>query len=87
MHLCCFEVKLPNLKLKTRPKQLLGFSPLDIIPTEKGEKRIQENLRIKLIIQLTSGVGTVVKQLAHHPQVKGLSPAKAAGTRREEMFI
>ncbi len=26
----CFETKLPNLKLKTRPKQLLGSLPLDI---------------------------------------------------------
>ncbi len=29
-HLWCYPVKLPNLKLKTRPKQLLGFLPLDI---------------------------------------------------------
>jgi hypothetical protein len=25
MHLLCYGIKLPNLKLKTRPKQLLGF--------------------------------------------------------------
>ena len=25
-----FETKLPNLKLKTRPKQLLGSHPVDI---------------------------------------------------------
>ncbi len=30
MHLLCYGVKLPNLKLKTRPKQLLGYLPLDI---------------------------------------------------------
>jgi hypothetical protein len=30
MHLHCYGVKLPNLKLKTRPKQLLGYLPLDI---------------------------------------------------------
>jgi hypothetical protein len=32
MHLYYFETKLPNLKLKTRPKQLLGSLPLDIAP-------------------------------------------------------
>ncbi len=26
----CYTIKLPNLKLKTRPKQLLGSLPLDI---------------------------------------------------------
>jgi hypothetical protein len=31
MHLLCYGVKLPNLKLKTRPKQLLGSLPLDIV--------------------------------------------------------
>jgi hypothetical protein len=31
MHLHCCRVKLPNLKLKTRPKQLLGSLPLDIV--------------------------------------------------------
>jgi hypothetical protein len=30
MRLFCYRVKLPNLKLKTRPKQLLGPLPLDI---------------------------------------------------------
>jgi hypothetical protein len=29
MQLSCFETKLPNLMLKTRPKQLLGSLPLD----------------------------------------------------------
>jgi hypothetical protein len=29
MHLCCYEVKLPNLELKTWPKQLLGYLLLD----------------------------------------------------------
>jgi hypothetical protein len=28
MHLFCYEAKQPNLKLKTRPKQLLGYLPL-----------------------------------------------------------
>ncbi len=29
-HLWCYEAKLPNLKLKTRPKQHRGFLPFDI---------------------------------------------------------
>jgi hypothetical protein len=28
MHLCCYEAKRPNLKLKTLPRQLLGSLPL-----------------------------------------------------------
>jgi hypothetical protein len=31
VHFLCYRVKLPNLKLKTRPKQLLGYLPLDIV--------------------------------------------------------
>jgi hypothetical protein len=35
MQLSCFETKLPNLMLKTLPKQLLGSLPLDIaLPAE-----------------------------------------------------
>ncbi len=30
VNLCCCEVKQPNLKLSTQPKQLLGFLLLDI---------------------------------------------------------
>jgi hypothetical protein len=30
VHFLCYRVKMPNLKLKTWPKQLLGFLPLDI---------------------------------------------------------
>jgi hypothetical protein len=30
MQLCCSETKLPNLMLKTQPKQLLGSLPIDI---------------------------------------------------------
>jgi hypothetical protein len=30
LQLLCSETKLPNLKFKTRPKQLLGYLPLDI---------------------------------------------------------
>ncbi len=32
MHSCGYKSKLPNLKLKTRPKQLLVSIPLDIEP-------------------------------------------------------
>jgi hypothetical protein len=31
VHLHCYRVKLPDLKLKTRPKQLLGSLPLGIV--------------------------------------------------------
>jgi hypothetical protein len=31
MHLLCYGVKLPNLKLKTRAKPLLGSLTLDIV--------------------------------------------------------
>ncbi len=30
VHFLCYGLKLPNLKLKTQPKQLLGLLPLDI---------------------------------------------------------
>jgi hypothetical protein len=30
VHLLCYGLKLPNLKLKTQPKQLLGYLPLNI---------------------------------------------------------
>ncbi len=32
MYLCCHEAKRPNLKLKTRSKQLLGYLPLAFAP-------------------------------------------------------
>jgi len=31
VHLLCYGVKLPNLKLKTLPKQLLGSLLLDVV--------------------------------------------------------
>jgi hypothetical protein len=31
VHFLCYRVKLPNLKLKTWPKHLLGLLPLDIV--------------------------------------------------------
>ncbi len=46
MHLCCFEAKGPNLKLKTWPKQLLGSLSLAFAPpaytiddTNNGSKK------------------------------------------------
>ncbi len=38
MQLSCFEAKLPNLMLKTWPKQLIGSLPLDIALPAVGEK-------------------------------------------------
>ncbi len=31
MHLCCYEAKQPKVKLKTRPKQLLGSLPIAFV--------------------------------------------------------
>ncbi len=31
LHKLCFEAKLTNLKLKTRPRQVLGALPLDVL--------------------------------------------------------
>ncbi len=31
VHFLCYEVKRPNLKLKTQPKQLLGYLLLGIV--------------------------------------------------------
>jgi hypothetical protein len=38
--LCCYEVKLPNLKLKIWPKQLLDSLPLDIVMPVRVENQI-----------------------------------------------
>jgi hypothetical protein len=35
-HFLHYRLKLPNLKLKTRPKQLLGSLPLDIALPEQS---------------------------------------------------
>jgi hypothetical protein len=34
--LWCYRVKLPDLKLKTQPKQLLGSIPLDTTLPDQG---------------------------------------------------
>jgi hypothetical protein len=45
MQLSCFETKLPNLMLKTRPKQLLGSLPLDIaLPAQLHETAVVNKL-------------------------------------------
>jgi hypothetical protein len=50
MPLCCYETKLPNLKLKTWPKQLLGSLQLVFVLTGQMEfvsssNRLQSKLR------------------------------------------
>ncbi len=43
MQLSRFETKLPNLILKTRPKQLLGSLPLDIaLPAKRDHVILSE---------------------------------------------
>jgi hypothetical protein len=41
LHLCCYEAKRPNLKLKTQPKQLLGSLPLAFVLL--GQKNWRQN--------------------------------------------
>jgi len=49
MHLRCYSVKLPNLKLKTRAKELLGSLPLDIaLPASSNQSSESEILKKKL---------------------------------------
>jgi hypothetical protein len=45
MHLWCFQVKQPSLKLKTRPKQLLCL-PLDITLHDGVLYLTGENLKV-----------------------------------------
>ncbi len=40
MHLCYYETKVPNLKLKTRPKQLLDYLLLDTALPGSGSLRL-----------------------------------------------
>ncbi len=51
MHLNCYEAKWPDLRLKTRPKQLVGYLPLAfalssiiILPqlTEQGDQSLHD---------------------------------------------
>jgi hypothetical protein len=42
MQLSCFETKLPNLMLKTRPKQPLGYLPLAMALPEKKYQKYKE---------------------------------------------
>jgi hypothetical protein len=39
-HILCYRVKLPNLKLKTRPEQLLGYLLLDIMLRGQSDKTL-----------------------------------------------
>ncbi len=48
-HLCCYEIKLPNLKLKTQAKQLLGCVLLDIsLPNRVHDQSIENQQCVKL---------------------------------------
>ncbi len=44
MHFHCYETKLPSLKLKTWPKQVLGYLPLDITqpPLTKFDSKVRK---------------------------------------------
>jgi hypothetical protein len=39
-HILCYRVKLPNLKLKTWPEQLLGSLLLDIVLHAQSDKTL-----------------------------------------------
>jgi hypothetical protein len=53
MQLSCFETKLPNLMLKTRPKQLLGSLLLDIaLPAKTYYRLLALALVIKVVDKL-----------------------------------
>jgi hypothetical protein len=43
-HLFCYEAKQPNLKLKTRPKQLLGSLPIGFALPGMRRKKYLKNL-------------------------------------------
>jgi hypothetical protein len=52
MHFSCIETKLPNLELKTRPKQLLGSLLIDRMEKLAGDKHSNigsRALTIKLV--------------------------------------
>jgi hypothetical protein len=51
MQLPCFETKRSALKLKTQPKQLLGYLPLDIALPALIEKPNLQYLRPPLLAQ------------------------------------
>jgi hypothetical protein len=61
-HLCCYQVKLPNLKLKIWPKQLLGSFPFDValsVATSAiGTKELQA---LSMTSLFTSKFGTCFK--------------------------
>ncbi len=56
MHLLCYRVKLPYLKLKTRPYQLIGSLPLDIMLTNLIHRHEVNRL---LIIWLVTNLGNL----------------------------
>ncbi len=62
MHFLCYRVKLPYLKLKTRPKQLLGSLPLDIVLTDLTHRH--EVNRLLIIWQFIGGAVSTHSVLA-----------------------
>jgi len=56
VNLCYYEAKWPNLKLKTRPKQLLGSIPLaSVLPAAFRRMLMQGTLTVwEGSVQITS---------------------------------
>ncbi len=50
MHLLHSVAIQPNLDLKTRPKQLLGYLLLDIMPSDQINQRSQQLLKYLVIL-------------------------------------
>jgi hypothetical protein len=44
-HFWCYQVKLPNLKLRTQPKQLLGSLPLVIALPDRAHSEVTKNMK------------------------------------------
>ncbi len=70
MQLSCFETKLPNLLLKIRPKQLLGYLPLDIPLPVRCEQTLRQFrqlvhslFRLTLVAQLQRQTSPLERQL------------------------
>jgi len=52
----------------------------------RSYKQVRNNIKSKqVMIEAASSISTAVKHLLRHSKVKGLSPADAADTRRENL--
>jgi hypothetical protein len=60
MHLCCYEAKPPNLKLKAKPKPVLGHHHSDIV--HPITMQVQECAFFKTFLLIT--VRKVIIELA-----------------------